>query len=561
LAQFQSYQRYSQYVQGSEGIRLAVDIYRPSDDPLPAILLAGRFHRREIFERTKAIVEKLVLNGYVYMVLETRGYGASFGYSQGFCEPQDSKDVKAVIEWAAAQPWCNGRIGMMGSSNKGFIQETTLVTSPPHLVAITPSVCNSDFYFQNYPNGVSALPARMQERPVVTEMGAPVDEDPAPHYPMAADALQEHENNKPFIGYQFSPNMFRDTPNDLFDYIPNLAIPPCEQSSAVKESGVRVYQMAGWFDPSVGGQLITYKDWGGHILIGPWNHFQITHGTSSFPNGNVDMGEEHLKWFNFILKGIDNTFGSQPPVRYYTQNAHAGEEWRESYSWPLERQQNTTFYFGSGQSGTVRSVNDGSLRLQPPELQDHDVYQVNFDIEVFDPRVGRMDRYRPLDMREMLDEKGLTYTSQRLQADTEVTGHPVVELWIASSAHDGNFLAYLEEVDEKGHSHLVTEGFMRASHRKISKNEVWDSLGLPYHRSLEQEAELLQKGKPVKCSFQLEAVSYLFKKGSRIRISVTCAERGVQQPEGINQDSPPVINLYHGGSMASSVTLPIIPQE
>ncbi|ARK29931.1 CocE/NonD family hydrolase [Halalkalibacter krulwichiae] len=562
---FRNYKRSSQYVHGYEDIKLAVDIYRPYKDnkmeevePLPVILLAGRFHRRKIFLKMQQVIEKLILNGYVYIVLETRGHGASFGYSQGFCEPHDNHDVKEIIEWAATQSWCNGAVAMMGISNMGFIQETTAVTAPAQLVAITPVVCNSDFYYQNYPNGVSAIPKIMSNRPTVTEMGAPVDEDVHPKYPLAKAALKEHENNKAFIGYQFVPNMYRDSANPHFDYVPNMVIPPCEHSETIKETGLSIYQMAGWFDPSVGGQLITYKDWGGQILIGPWNHFQSMYGESELPNGNVDMGEEHLRWFDYILKGIDNGFGSQPPIRYYTQNAPAGEEWRVSDSWPLEYQQNTTLYFGPGSTGTIQSVNDGSLQAQKTSEQDHDKYKVNFDIDVFDSQMGRMDRFCPKNMCEVLDEKGLTYTSIPLQKDTEITGHPVVDLWITSSQTDGNFIAYLEEVDDEGYSRLVTEGFMRASHRKVSKNVAWDLLELPYHRSLQKEAELLPREIPVKCSFHLEAVSYIFKKGSRIRVTITCAERGIQQPEGLNEETEPVIKIFRGGMTNSAINLPII---
>ncbi|WP_276352206.1 CocE/NonD family hydrolase [Cohnella caldifontis] len=564
MSEFSGYTRRSKYVEGYGSVKLAVDLYFPTRadgseaGALPAVLLAGRFHRRQAFEMYRDVIETLLRNGYAYLVLETRGFGASFGYSQGFCEPTDGEDVKAVIEWAAEQRWCDGHVGMMGLSNMGLIQEAAAARRPPHLRAITPVVCNSDFYYQNYPNGVSALPVTRSFVPPPEAMGAPVDEDPAPNFPLAAAAMKDHERNRSFAGYQFTENMFRDTVNPRFGFAPNLVIPPCEYTEEIKASGVAVYQIAGWFDPGCGGQLITQADWGGHILVGPWDHGSSKDGETAFPNGKVDMAREHLRWFDYALKGIDNGFAAEPAVRYYTLNAPAGKEWRQSSAWPPENAERIAWFFGPGPSGTVRSANDGCLTAEPIDSPHVDRYKTDFEIEVFDPRRGRMNRYLPEDLTAKLDEKGLTYTSAPLERDLEVTGHPVMELWVTSTAEDGNFLAYLEEVRADGTSRLVTEGFMRASHRKESANGVWDRMGLPYHRSLERDYAPLSDREPAKLAFILEAVSYVYTRGSRIRVTVTNAEKGVQQPEGIRADDPPVVRIHCGGDTPSSVTLPVV---
>ena len=163
--------RTSRYVEGSDGTKLAVDIYLPADGPgeaapgpFPLVLHAAKGGRR-MGTGIDAITSKLVANGYAHMFLETRGSGASYGYSKSFCEPLDARDVAAVIEWAAVQPWCNGKVGMRGISNSGLIQEATAAVCPEHLVAIAPVVCNSDFYSQNYPNGVPlepGVPAKLE---------------------------------------------------------------------------------------------------------------------------------------------------------------------------------------------------------------------------------------------------------------------------------------------------------------------------------------------------------------------------------------------------------------
>ena len=101
------------------------------------------------------------------------------------------------------------------------------------------------------------------------------------------------------------------------------------------------------------------------------------------------------------------------------------------------------------------------------------------------------------------DEKGLTYTTPPLTAEVEVTGHPVVHLWVTSSARDGDFFVYLEDISEASYSKYITEGNLRASHRAIS-TAPYEYLGLPYHRSYAEDIADLPD-QPVELVFDLIA--------------------------------------------------------
>jgi hypothetical protein len=152
------------------------------------------------------------------------------------------------------------------------------------------------------------------------------------------------------------------------------------------------------------------------------------------------------------------------------------------------------------------------------------------------------------------DRKGLTYTTIPLKQATEVTGHPVIHLWITSSEDDGDFFAYLEEVDKEGSSHYISEGMLRASHRKLHL-APFDNLGLPYHRSFQEDIEKLP-AEPAELVFDLLPISKMFSAGNRIRITITCADKD-------NASTPvkmpaPTVRLYRNTSFTSYVDLPIV---
>jgi putative CocE/NonD family hydrolase len=153
------------------------------------------------------------------------------------------------------------------------------------------------------------------------------------------------------------------------------------------------------------------------------------------------------------------------------------------------------------------------------------------------------------------DEKGLTYTTPPLAAEVEVTGHPVVHLWVTSSARDGDFFVYLEDISEASYSKYITEGNLRASHRAIS-TAPYGYLGLPYHRSYAEDIADLP-GQPVELVFDLLPTSYVFDAGHRIRVTITCSDKDTGLTPQL--DPPPTVHLYRKADHASYIVLPIIP--
>ncbi|MGI9518656.1 MAG: CocE/NonD family hydrolase, partial [Pirellulaceae bacterium] len=153
------------------------------------------------------------------------------------------------------------------------------------------------------------------------------------------------------------------------------------------------------------------------------------------------------------------------------------------------------------------------------------------------------------------DKRCLTYTTEPLPADVNVTGHPVATLFVESTASDGDFYVLLEEVDEDGKSHYVTEGVLRASHR-VTSDAPWNNLGLPYQRSFEQDKQGLESGVVTKLEMDLHPVSNIFNEGHRLRIAIMCADKD-------NTEAPPVspdttITLHRSDEHPSSIVLPVV---
>ncbi|NDJ77559.1 MAG: CocE/NonD family hydrolase, partial [Chloroflexi bacterium] len=156
------------------------------------------------------------------------------------------------------------------------------------------------------------------------------------------------------------------------------------------------------------------------------------------------------------------------------------------------------------------------------------------------------------------DEKALTYTTPPLEVDTELTGHPVVHLWVTSSADDGDFFVYLEEVESDGTATYLTEGVLRASHRQLSE-PPFEYMGLPFQRSYAADLMPLPAGEPVELVFDLQPTSNVFDAGNRIRITVTGADAdNYRTPE---LDPPPTVSIYRSAEYTSYIVLPVIPAE
>jgi putative CocE/NonD family hydrolase len=283
------------------------------------------------------------------------------------------------------------------------------------------------------------------------------------------------------------------------------------------------------------------------MTIGPWVHMGL-HDDSGL------AAVEHLRWYDYWLKGIENGIMDEPPVYYYTMGAGSGRGWHFASDWPVPGAASRDYYFAAGPSGSAASGNDGVLaEAAPSGSSGGDVYRVE------DFTLSLMDRWSAVSIGDVgldftaLDEASLTYTTAPLSADTVITGYPVVHLWVSCSAADADFFVYLVEVDGAGKSVNMSDGLLRASHRSVN-TPPWDNMGLPWHRSYSGDVAGLTPGQPAELAIALSPISNIFDRGHRIRVTVTCTDYGdmFDTPRGAGAE----VTVYHNGAYASYISLP-----
>jgi len=177
-----------------------------------------------------------------------------------------------------------------------------------------------------------------------------------------------------------------------------------------------------------------------------------------------------------------------------------------------------------------------------------DEYTVTYDVDCPSP-VG-------LGQTCVLDDKGITYTSSVLPENLELTGHPILHLWVASTAADGNFFAYLEDVAPDGTVFIVTDGRLKGSLRALG-TPPYNYLGLPWHRSFQQDAIPFTPGRPAELVFDCLPLSHVFKSGHRIRLTITGADS--REKDRAELSPAPRITIFRDSVHSSHISLPIIP--
>ncbi len=208
----------------------------------------GRIYSQ--LDREDHPLRKLVRYGYVFVVADVRGAGASFGTRIDPHPPREGLDAYDITEWLAAQPWCNGRVGMYGISYSGTAQLMAAGAAPPHLKAIFPEMVMFDLYDFCYPGGIyrHTLMKGWQQQVRGFDLSqiqraAPVDEDQS--QTLLAQAIAQHQGN--FDVSKAGQAPFRDSillqaEGVYTDNNPSTCL------NAVNKSGVPVYLRAGWFD-------------------------------------------------------------------------------------------------------------------------------------------------------------------------------------------------------------------------------------------------------------------------------------------------------------------------
>jgi putative CocE/NonD family hydrolase len=545
---YDSWQRTSFHVPVRDGTRLAVDLYRPVKDGKPVdarypVVWMHTPYQRGIrqpdgtVKRSGTIymeARDLALYGYVVAIVDTRGKGASFGWRRGMQDSTEAQDAYDMSEWFARQPWSNGTTGMMGCSYVGGTQDNAAIATPPSLKAIFPGATPFNRYDFVARGGLTAQYHTRPEDP--RDMGAesmPVDGDKDGS--LLAAAKKDHAQNS-IMADIWKDIPFRD------DWSVNLGSRFWEESSlstyrnAVEMRGPVMYRWTGWEDEFSADQFVARANLRNVVktFIGPETHCR---------SAEFNMFDEHLRYFDRYLKNIDNGIDREPSIYYYTYNAAPGHEWAASKVWPVAGTNMERYYLAP-------AATHAALATSKPAKPAAASFQVDYSVIT-----GSLATpYWPVSQFG----HGISFETAPFAHDARITGHPVVSLWLSSSATDGDTFAYLEEVAPDGKHAVRAHGRLRASHRMIG-SAPYDYLGLPWHRSFRADHQPMRPGVPAELRFDLLPTSTIIRKGYRLRLVVTGADP--RQRVFMKADPAPTVTLHGGGRMASYVDIPFVPLE
>jgi putative CocE/NonD family hydrolase len=545
-----------------DGVTLRADIYRPKAEGKFPVLLV-----RTPYDKTNesSFGMKGAARGYVVVEQDVRGRFASEGEWYTFkSELQDGYDT---VEWAAALPYSNGKVGMFGGSYVGATQYLAAIARPPHLAGICPTVTASNYHdgwtyqggaFEQWFNeswstglAMNTMRRRLEQSDALGGTKTlPLTDFAVLEAPSAAGIAPY------FKDWLAHPNFDAYWQQwSIEDHYAQIQVP--------------ALSFGAWYDIFLGGTLRNYarlKEEAGtdaakrgqRLVVYVGGH---AGGSASRKVGAVDFGEKlpidqdemTLRWYDAILKGQANGVEREKPVKIFVMGKN---EWRDEDDWPLSRAKSTRYFLHATGGGATGLAGNGTLSTAAPGDEKPDQY-------VYDPSdatptiggplccgslptgIGPEDQ-RPAEMRADV----LVFTTPAFVQDTEVTGPVALDLYVSSSAVDTDFTGMLVDVWPNGFAQNLTSGILRMR-----------------YRNSQEKPELANPGETYHLTVDLWATSNVFLAGHKLRLEVSSSnfprfDRNLNTGE-IQARATRMIKatnvIYHDKAHPSALVVPVVP--
>ncbi len=463
-----------------DDIQLATSVFLPAGDgPWPVILTRTPYNKEPFARRAARYTDA----GYAFVTQDFRGQFKS----EGVYEPyqNDIEDGYDTIEWIAAQPWCNGKVGMSGRSAMGIATNLAAAADPPHLVCgyivTAPESLFDESYFmggifrEHFRGNFMRLTGAEAQIPI-----------------MKARAVFDQQWQR----------------TDFINHRQNVDIP--------------LYNVGGWYDMFAKGAInnFVYLQYFGRegakgnqkLLMETWGHSPLD-GELEYPGeAGLDAGfADEIRWFEYWLKGIDNGIMREPAMTYYhmasARKGAASDKNRtiRTNTWPPPSR-DTRFYLHA----------DATLDTERPKNPSSSL-SYRFDPANPVPTLGGANYNNlpdkspisvgPVDQRPIKDRQDyLRFQTAPLEEDVTVQGKIDFELWASTDGPDTDFMVKLVDVYPDGYEALLLDSPIRARYRNGRSPE---------------DIELMKPGRPALMVIDLWNLSQTFEKGHRIAVHVT----------------------------------------
>ena len=541
-----------------DGVVLRADLYRPAASGRFPVLVFRTPYDKQAAAGSDGIHLKAVERGYAVLMQDVRGRYASGGIFNPY--RQEGQDGYDTIEWAAAQPWSDGRVGTYGLSYPGAVQWLAALERPPHLVAMAPAMTFSSprrFFYMNGLFDRSWLPWIYQyvAPDARRRLGMPDEGDAEEKWAAVAGEYFD------WLPLRELPELRREAPY----YFEWLAHPPEDPWWDWAELGGRygrvtaaVLNLSGWYDDAYGveGAATNFNGLRAarrgeprprtHLVLGPWVHGapsvkQSRAGDLDFgPAAAFDYDALVLDFHDRYLRGLDNRFSREPPVRYFVMGENA---WRESDAWPPRDAGVESLFFNGVRNGKLRA-----LATQYPESSEAiSRFVADPRRPVTDPHdsPGAHD-YRALAERDDV----LTFETSPLEDDWTIAGNLEAQVFASCDCRDFDLWVRVQDVYPDGRAINVTSpgnDVIRASYRDPGAGRQPVEAGRIYELHLAQALSAIRFGK-----------------GHRIRVQVSASfdphlsrnlQTGASEVDSAETRAA-TVTIHHGPAYPSRLSLP-----
>lgn len=565
-----------------DSVGLTTDIYRPDDGgEHPVLIIKSAYDKDDFWMIHELICSPLVAaqRGYVVLVQNDRG---RYGSEGEWHLAGEGKDAYDTVEWAAAQPWSDGNVGLYGNCGLGYAPWFGAVEQPPHLKAIFSYVSNANFYEGwTYTTGGAFhlgfnLPwAGFLGIDTLSRAGLPPEELATA---MAAIGEAMNLGNTPGQTAERLPLTLplTELPGvSGLDYWRDWLSHPSydefwQESNAVAQIEriqVPVLHVTGWYDicskgnMKVNEALMSRGDKRvqeqSRFVIGPWDHSAYLNHRETFagerdfgvPTGERFLAPMIFQWFDQWLKGEEATFMPEGnTVRYFQMGENV---WKEAPAWPPAHDAVEYRLHSTGRANS--RFGNGTLSVDAPAIEPTDSY-------VYDPldpvvSVGGMTMMMTSGVYDQAASEErqdiLVYSTPRLASPVAIAGPVSVTLFASSSAPDTDFTAKLVDVEPDGYCANISEGIVRARYRNGTDRE-----------------EFLTPGEVTRFDIELYDTAHTFKEGHCIRLEVSSSNfpvfdrnlnSTVTPALGTEQDAQKAVQqVFHDDEHSSYLVLPVV---
>lgn len=551
-----------------DGVQQNYDLFSPEQEGAYPVILMRTPYTKESIQREGIYsnIRRFTNYGYHVMVAECRGTGGSEGVlnANALAEYDDGFDT---VNWIAAQPWCDGNVGMYGLSYFGFTQLAAAAMAPKALKAICPFMTQAMEPFgsqmtQTFNYGhIGWIYGQLMQHP---ERFMPDETERARLLPI----LKEHaaKLNEYALLLPADRNPAATVPGaplvknylDLIRGMEDKAFwDSLRHPTDFSKAHTAMFHCTGWFDVCLN---TTIHNWNAvladadeytrenaRLLIGPWAHggeFNAVFGSYDFGIENdgdsQDINGAMLRWFDYHIKGKQNDVAGWPKVRYFVLGSN---EWRTSAAWPPAEAAVTPLYLHEGNRLDGRLPSSG----EAPDRYNYDP---------MDPApayaAGKEGTFDPLPDYAYLADRGdvVTFATEPLAQAVTVAGTVTMELYASTTAKDTDFTCRVVDVFPDGREFVLAQGLIRGKWRDgfFAYNPVTPNAVHKY---------MIEVGNMGNC----------FLPGHRIKLHVSSALFPLYD-RNLNTGEPSATcdhceaaqqTLYHDAQHPSCVYLPIVP--